>query len=67
MSDYIKRIENEKIELDYKLDALCVFINTDTFDKLESEHQKLLLAQQGTMARYSRILEDRLNLIKGEK
>lgn len=66
MNDYIKRIENEKIALDDKLDNLSAFINTNKFDNLERKQQKLLLSQQGIMASYSSILRDRLDLIKKE-
>jgi len=66
MSDFIKRLENELNELNEKLDKLTVFIGTGNFDKLSVQHQKLLLSQQSTMARYSNILSDRLNLSKEE-
>ena len=66
MKEVVKRIVSEKEELDKKLDALTSFIPTERFEGLSLHHQKLLLAQQATMTRYSDILTDRLILIKAE-
>lgn len=63
MKDVIKRIEDERTELDEKLNRLNIFIGSDAFDKLDEENIKLLLIQQATMVKYSNILTDRINLL----
>lgn len=68
MIDFIKRLEDESEELDLKLEKLSLFILDKKFANLSEEHQKLLLSQQGVMARYLNILNDRLCLLrKGKK
>lgn len=63
MKDIIKRIEDERTELDEKLNRLNIFIGSDAFDELDEENIKLLLIQQATMVKYSNILTDRINLL----
>lgn len=63
MKDVIKRIEDERTELDEKLNRLNIFIGSDAFDELDEENIKLLLIQQATMVKYSNILTDRINLL----
>ena len=63
MKDIIKRIEDERTELDEKLNRLNTFICGDAFDELDEENIKLLLIQQATMVKYSNILTDRINLL----
>ena len=67
MKDIIEKISIEQSELDNKLDKLNDFISSDKFNEIEEEQQNLLLAQQGTMARYLCILRDRLNLLNKGK
>lgn len=62
MSTYKERISIEKMELDEKLEKLQAFFRADGEMKLSEESRQLLYKQESLMYRYSKVLEQRLNL-----
>jgi hypothetical protein len=60
MGDYLKRVIEEKAELDKKRERLAAFIGSSLFGKLPMEECNRLRLQQITMDNYSTILGDRI-------
>ena len=60
MGDYLKRVIEEKAELDAKRDRLTRFISSPMYKGLPAEERNLLRQQQITMDNYSIILGDRI-------
>ena len=60
MGDYLKRVIEEKAELDAKRERLTRFISSPMFTKLPTEECNRLRLQQITMDNYSIILGDRI-------
>jgi len=60
MGDYLKRVIEEKAELDAKRERLTAFISSPMFTKLPTEECNRLRLQQITMDNYSIILGDRI-------
>jgi hypothetical protein len=60
MGDYLKRVIEEKAELDAKRERLTAFISSPSFAKLPTEECNRLRLQQITMDSYSIILGDRI-------
>jgi hypothetical protein len=60
MGDYLKRVIEEKAELDEKRERLTQFISSPMFKKLPTEECNRLRLQQITMSNYSVILDDRI-------
>jgi len=60
MGDYLKRVIEEKAELDAKRDRLTRFISSPMYKGLPAEERNLLCQQQITMDSYSIILGDRI-------
>lgn len=62
MEEHKKRVVKEKEELDIKIEALGIFINTNKiFTTLEKDEQEDLSDQLSAMKYYSRILQSRIN------
>ena len=62
MEEHKKRVVKEKEELDIKIEALSIFINTNKiFTTLEEDEQEDLSDQLSAMKYYSRILQSRIN------
>lgn len=61
MEAHQQRVVDEKNELDSKFSKLSDFIaQSPIYKKLPSDEQERLLAQHGYMAKYSRILGERI-------
>ena len=60
MEDYVKRVFEERRELDSKLLKLTEFVDTNKFKELSEINQKLLIEQESIMADYSKVLSERL-------
>lgn len=61
MQPHQQRVVDEKAELDKKLTALDLFIETNAiFKKLDPAEQSRLKRQSNAMAEYSMILEERI-------
>ena len=62
MEEHKKRVVKEKEELDIKIEALSIFINTNKiFTTLVEDEQEDLSDQLSAMKYYSRILQSRIN------
>jgi len=64
MEHIIKRVKDEKSELDGKIIKLQIFLNGDESKEITAEHFRLLGYQFQAMKLYSNILNDRLNLLE---
>lgn len=64
MEDYIKRLEQERDDLETKYFSLGIFIDTEIFNSLPDEEKILLGEQYGAMGEYLDILNSRLDLVK---
>lgn len=67
MEDRQKKVVDEKEELDNKITKLQAFLTTETFKKVDTEHQELLKEQLVAMEKYSVILGKRIYLFKSKK
>lgn len=56
------RVCNERDELAYRLDRLCSFVNTSTFDGLSRNERDLLHRQRAVMQQYLSLLNERIGL-----
>ena len=62
MEEHKKRVVKEKEELDIKIEALSIFINTNKiFTTLVEDEQEDLSDQLSAMKYYSRILQSIIN------
>ena len=61
--DFVLRIEEEKAQLDEKLDKLTRFTFTEKFAELDEVMKELMVAQRAAMGMYSDILAKRLALL----
>ena len=61
MEQYQIRVQDEKIELDEKIDQLGAFLSTDIFDALPKEEKCDMRQQLGIMHEYSNILGRRIS------
>lgn len=59
---FLDRMYIERDDLNDKLRKLHDFINSDRFDELDKENQKLLIEQETAMDVYLHILEQRIKL-----
>ena len=57
---FLERLQQEKTDLDGKLDKLVPFMNSEKFVALSLKHRKLLERQRLAMTQYSEILGERL-------
>lgn len=64
-TDFINRLTQELEELTRKRELLAAFLDTNRFLALSKEHQCLLCTQQSIMISYECILQQRLNLLRG--
>lgn len=65
MKTFVERVEDEKEELEKKIESLYKFIEySETFKTLDEDHKDLLTAQLKTMKRYAHILKMRLLMLK---
>lgn len=62
MEAYVKRMLDERTELEAKLEKLGAFILGGPFKLLPEEEQKLMEEQHGLMAAYKRVLSRRIEL-----
>lgn len=60
MDEIKQRVENEKLDLDIKIDHLGRFIDSLKIGELDDTQQGLLRAQLAVMQAYSVILQARL-------
>lgn len=63
-SELIERLKNESSDLNYKIEKLHIFLNSDKFAELTDYHQKLLVLQFNYMSDYSNVLSIRLELLE---
>lgn len=61
MKDFVKRIIDEKNELEVKIKNLQNFFTTQTFGDLSFKEQDLLILQQHLMLAYSTVLKQRID------
>lgn len=61
MEAYQHRVVEEQKELETKLIALCAFIGTDAFLKLDAEDQDLMHQQHDAMDTYNTVLVKRIH------
>lgn len=61
---FIQRIEEEKAQLDERIDKLLAFTRTTPFANLDATMQDLMFNQLGAMKKYSEILGDRLDILR---
>lgn len=65
MEAYIERMVEEKRELDERIAKLIAFMFSDKGDELLDEKQRNMMGEQATsMARYRRVLTDRIRYEK---
>jgi len=64
MLAFRERVVNEKTELDEKINKLCVFETTLTFQNLPHDEQDRLRRQRLVMTEYSNILRERITNFK---
>lgn len=64
MEDFIKRIQEEKTELDIKIEKLKSFMGSTKFKEISELNQELLSVQLIFMDGYTAVLNSRLNLLK---
>ena len=62
-TDLTLRIEKEKEELQEKFDRLGEFLESNDFDEINKDQQRLLIEQYYVMGSYLKILNDRLDLL----
>ncbi|MGL5654126.1 MAG: crAss001_48 related protein [Vibrio sp.] len=60
MQDWQKRVIEERVELGAKIINLIAFINSDKFNAIDDENQKLLRDQRDVMVKYLAILDKRI-------
>jgi hypothetical protein len=60
MNSYQKRVVEERNALDLKLNGLCAFVQTETFQSLSNADKVLLNQQKDAMRDYLNILETRI-------
>lgn len=60
MKEFQKRVIEEKLELDIKLNKLNVFIESSFFDSLPKEEQERLFVQRYLMQELSSVLKIRI-------
>lgn len=65
MTTFIERMEDEKSQLDEKLQKLNSFMVSDSFTTLHYQDKALLAYQLHLMLGYSDVLSKRLNRAKG--
>lgn len=61
MEAFQQRVVEEQKELETKLIALCAFIGTDIFTKLNTEDQDLMHQQHDAMDAYNTVLVKRIH------
>jgi len=64
MGDFIARIKDEKKELKDKLDKLSSFLDSEKFNELDKNQQRLLRKQHSAMDEYYNCLVLRLDLLE---
>lgn len=60
MSDFKTRLEEEKLQLNEKIEKLEAFIQSEDFQKIDPVQMTLLNCQVQAMKTYSQILLERL-------
>ena len=60
MESYQKRVVEEKVDLDGKIDRLTDFLDTDLFKSLDPAEQDRMRRQLGHMSAYSAVLGERI-------
>lgn len=63
MSDFKSRLNDEKVELDSKIEKLDSFLKSDNVKNIDSVQFSLLNVQSQVMKTYSQILEERITLL----
>ena len=63
MEAFKVRLINEQFDLQEKIGKLKSFVESENFNKVDDQQQKLLSDQLGVMARYNDILIERLLLL----
>lgn len=67
MQDFLKRVINEREELNNRLVKLNKFLSSDIFSRLSTEEQSLLEKQSETMEVYLSILDKRINYYRNKE
>lgn len=62
--DFVVRLENELKTESEKLEKLCAFTHTETYEKLDDENRFLLTMQIDIMQSFCHVLARRLEVIK---
>jgi len=63
MSDFKSRLNDEKVELDSKIEKLDSFLESDNVKNIDSVQVSLLNIQSQAMKTYSQILLERITLL----
>ena len=63
MEAFKVRLINEQFDLQEKIGKLKSFVESENFNKVDDQQQKLLINQFGVMVRYNGILIERLLLL----
>lgn len=56
-----QRVIEEANELEIKVEALCKFIDSEVFLKIDEEERKRLSTQLGHMSMYLKVLKERID------
>lgn len=64
MSTFLKRLNDEKVELQEKIEKLESFLGTENFNMIDANQQSLLIIQLSSMKTYLDCLRQRLNHLK---
>ncbi len=60
MDEFMKRLINEREELEEKLNKLDIFIGSEKFDSIDQIQQTLLKIQSSAMETYYKCLDQRI-------